>query len=392
MTTFLQLHLLTAYAPSNLNRDDTGRPKTAEFGGETRLRVSSQSLKRAWRTGEPFAERFRDSHGRRTQRIGKIVYDHLVAGGMADAGAMEAAKFIASAYGKLATDKKADPLFVKQLVFVSREEEQMARQVADRVLAGELQVPKGKKAGKGKGAASDSGDADAEGGDDEGAKKHPWADQLLRQTDRSPDIAMFGRMLADAPKYNREAAVQVAHALTTHAAAVEDDYYVAVDDLKRPEDREDAGTSFIGVQEFGAGLFYLYACVDCDLLTKNLGNDAAVARDALAVLVESAATVAPRGKQASFASRARASYVLAERGTQQPRTLATAFLKPVGARESGADGDLVRASVNRLIKFRGALDAVYGACSDASVEMEVSHEGARGTLDAVVAFAREACA
>ena len=70
-----------------------------------------------------------------------------------------------------------------------------------------------------------------------GEKIEPTPAALLRQKDTAADIAMFGRMLADNPDYNREAAVQVAHAVTTHKVAIEDDYYVAVDDLKTPRRR-----------------------------------------------------------------------------------------------------------------------------------------------------------
>lgn len=200
---------------------------------------------------------------------------------------------------------------------------------------------------------------------------------------------MFGRMLADSPAFNREAAVQVAHALTTHKAAVEDDYYVAVDDLKSPAE-QDVGTSFIGVQEYGAGLFYLYACIDCDLLVKNLGGDTALAQDAIDALVTCAATVSPKGKQASFASRARATFVMAERGPQQPRTLAAAFLKPVHTAEGRDEsrGDIGRISVDRLLGFCRNLDDAYGPGADAREQMHVTPERAEGSLAAIVAFAR----
>ena len=78
MTTFLQLHLLTAYPPANLNRDDAGQPKTARFGEHLRLRVSSQSLKRAWRSSPVFSEALDGHLGRRTQRLGRLVLDRLV--------------------------------------------------------------------------------------------------------------------------------------------------------------------------------------------------------------------------------------------------------------------------------------------------------------------------
>jgi CRISPR system Cascade subunit CasC len=357
MTTFLQLHLLTAYPASNLNRDDTGRPKTVQFGGSPRLRISSQSLKRAWRTSPVFANRLGARVGKRTQRLGDEIRSYLIERKMSEPEATQTARSIARVFGKLADEKEENSTFIKQLAFIAPEEFTRARALADRALAGE--------------------------------SLEPTADDLLVQSDGAADIAMFGRMLADNPAYNRDAAVQVAHALTTHATVVEDDYYVAVDDLKNPVDREDAGTSFIGVQEFGAGLFYLYACVDCDLLMRNLGGDPGLARDSLAALVECATTVAPRGKQASFASRARASFVIAERGSQQPRTLAAAFLRPVGAK--AGESDLAQASIDRLTSFQANLDTVYGACADARARFLATPDAAEGSLAQIVAFATESC-
>jgi CRISPR system Cascade subunit CasC len=354
MTTFLQLHLLTAYPASNLNRDDTGRPKTLVYGDAPRLRISSQSLKRAWRTSPVFSDELERGLGQRTQRLGEEVQKYLVSKGMSSDAAVQVARQIAGVFGKLEDPKAGSPTYIKQLAFVSPAERERALGLADRALAGEEIDPQPK--------------------------------DLLGKSDTAADIAMFGRMLADAPAFNREAAVQVAHSFTTHSAAVEDDYYVAVDDLKNPADHDDVGTSFIGVQEYGSGLFYLYACVDCDLLARNLGGEAGVAADAAEALLRAAATVSPRGKQASFASRARASYVLAERGTQQPRTLSAAFLKPV---RPGDGKGMVEASVEALNRFRDNLDAAYGACADARSHLLVTPDAVDGSLDQVVAFARE---
>ena len=305
MVDFLQLHLLTAYGPSNLNRDDTGRPKSVVFGGVSRLRISSQSLKRAWRTSEVFAAKLNGHLADRTQRLGKEVYDRMVTGGMDEDKALGVARDIAGIFGKIKKEQDKSPTFTEQLAFVSPAERAKAFALADRALAGE-------------------------------AFETPKVEDLLHKADSAADIAMFGRMLADSPKFNREAAVQVAHAITTHRAVAEDDYYTAVDDLKSREEPEDAGAGFVGVQEFGAGVFYLYVCVDRGLLLRNLGGDARPVRDAsLAALVEAAATVAPGGKQSSFASRARAIYALAEKGTGQPRSLAAAFLEPVSGTSQG---------------------------------------------------------
>ena len=347
MTDFLQLHLLTAYGPSNLNRDDTGRPKSVVFGGVPRLRVSSQSLKRAWRTSDVFATRLDGYLAERTQRLGKEVLDRLLEGGMDEDEALNVARGIAGVFGKIKAENDKTPTFTEQLAFVSPEERARAFALADRALDGD-------------------------------PIEAPAADELLGKVDTAADIAMFGRMLADNPKFNREAAVQVAHAITTHRATAEDDYYTAVDDLKSRDEPDDAGAGFVGVQEFGAGVFYLYICVNRGLLLANLG-DARPVRDAsLAALAEAATTVSPGGKQASFASRARAFHVRAEKGSAQPRSLAAAFLEPITGASQG------RRSIEALEDFQGRLDAAYGPCADASYTMSV--ERGEGTLKELIAF------
>lgn len=344
MTTFIQLHMLTAYPPANLNRDDTGKPKTAQFGGAERLRVSSQALKRAWRTSAEFGQALDGHIGKRTQRLGEEIEKHLRAKGADEMKAREIARQIATRFGKPKPEKDANPARIEQLAFVSPQERGEAFALAERAAAGE---------------SVDIGKA-----------------ELLRKADAAVDIAMFGRMLADDPEFNRDAAVQVAHAITTHRTVVEDDYYTAVDDLKGPA--EDAGAGFVGEAGFGSGLFYIYVCIDRDLLVRNLGGDAELADRGIAALIRAAATVSPRGKQASFASRARASYLLAERGEEAPRTLAAAFLKPVRG------DDLLTESVKALHKQRDAFGVAYGD-APAHASMDVT-EG-RGALQDIIAFA-----
>jgi CRISPR system Cascade subunit CasC len=133
-------------------------------------------------------------------------------------------------------------------------------------------------------------------------------------------------------------------------------------------------------------VFYHYACVDADLLVRNLGGDKTLARDSLHALIESAATVAPCGKQSSYASRARASYILVERGPQQPRSLAAAFLKAI-------DGDdILAASIAYLTRFRTNLDSTYGPCAEAAAEMIATAEEAKGSVNDILAFASDAVA
>lgn len=340
MSRFVQLHLLVSYPPANLNRDDSGQPKTARMGGAERLRVSSQSLKRAWRTSDLFQQALVGSIGTRTKRLGKEAFDALIAAGIGGKQAAEWAGQIAKVYGAA---KKDDPLEIEQLVHVAPEE----RASLDALVAKLAQ--------------------------DKRAPADEELDALLH-AQAAADIAMFGRMLASKTAHNSEAAVQVAHAIGVHASAIEDDYFTAVDDLNR----NDPGAAHIGENGFAAAVFYLYLCIDRDLLGKNLGGDEVLTQKALRALVEAALKVGPSGKQNSFASRAYAHYALAEKGAQQPRSLSLAFVRPV------AGGDYVGEATEALQRVRDNMDKVYGACADARYELDVLK--GEGSLDAMLDF------
>ena len=341
MTHFIQLHFLTSYPPANLNRDDLGKPKTARLGGVERLRVSSQSLKRAWRTSETFQKEFSGSIGTRTRRLGIEVFEALKAKGVAEKKAKGWAEEIAKEYGAL---KKDVPLEIEQLVHVAPEERKTLDDLVSK-LAEE--------------------------------KRGPSKEELesLLHDHTAVDIAMFGRMLASKTEFNGEAAVQVAHAIGVHASAVEDDYFTAVDDLNR----NDPGAAHIGETGFAAAVFYQYVCIDRDLLKKNLGNDEALTEKAIKALVKTALTVGPTGKQNSFASRAYAHYALVEKGTQQPRSLSLAFVRPVNGE------DYAQEAITALSTVRKNMDTVYGACSDAHEEFNVLT--GQGSLEALLQFA-----
>ncbi len=363
MSRFVQMHLLTAYPPSNPNRDDLGRPKTAVIGGVSRMRISSQSLKRAIRTDEAFRATLMGNLGERTQRMGDKVRAHLLEQGASEDKALEIARKVADLFGKV-KGKDDDKPYIEQLAFISPEERNAAFKLAERVLAGEcpLLLKKDKLTKQ------------------EEKELKELTKQVLRSADGAVDIAMFGRMLADNPDFNRDAAVQVAHAFTTNRVDVEDDYYTAVDDLKTSA--EDAGAGFIGEAGFGAGVFYLYICVNRDLLLQNLSGDTDLAGRALAALVRAAATASPSGKKNSYANHVRAEYLLLERGDAQPRSLASAFTKPVGS------GDQLAESVEKLKKQRTDFEKAYGKDWSDDIELHVGKE-ASATLDQLATFAAQ---
>jgi len=359
MSEFIQLHLLTNYAPSNLNRDDLGRPKTAKMGGVDRLRISSQSLKRAWRTSEVFEGALADSIGSRTKRFGLTIYKELKKSGADEKIAFEIAKSVAGIFGNNEKKKKEKPLAeleIAQLCHISPLEKERAIELSKSMM-------------------------------EEGKQKVTKEDiDAVHRDSTAVDISLFGRMLTKADngtslvKYNVEAAVQVSHALTVNRVAIEDDYFTAVDDLNDHE--EDTGSAMIGETGFGSGVFYTYICINKSELIKNLGNKD-LANSAIKALTEAAATVAPSGKQNSYASRARALYVMAEKGSQQPRQLSSAFLKPVEVRDSEQDSMSIVAA-ERLETLRNNMDKAYGACADDFKVMNV--EKGEGSFIEILEF------
>jgi CRISPR system Cascade subunit CasC len=348
MTTFLQFHLLTSYGPSNPNRDDQGRPKQAMVGGAPRLRLSSQSVKRAIRESSFFALDLAGSTGTRTKRLFEKLKEHLLATGHAPAAAQKAAEEVAAIFGKLESRKdEPEAKIATTLAFISPAEWQLAEDLAEKAAAGEA-LPK-----------------------DKDLKK-----LVLRRADGAVDIAMFGRMLADDADFNREAAVQVGHAITTHAAQAEEDWYSAVDDLNKASD---TGAGHLGESAFGSGIYYQYVCVNVDLLIENLGGDRELAAKGLEALARALATATPTGKQNSHAHRPRAAYIRAERGPQAPRDLTGAFFQPVKAQPWAAS------SVLALEDMAAKIDRAYGATSAALAVLDV--DKGIGTLDEIAAFA-----
>ncbi|HHJ1246693.1 TPA: type I-E CRISPR-associated protein Cas7/Cse4/CasC [Proteus mirabilis] len=344
MSQFIQLHILTSYAPSNLNRDDLGRPKTAIMGGFERLRISSQSLKRHWRTSELFNIALSGNIGIRTKKFGLQLYDALIEGGVSEKNAKKWVGLIIEQYGKI----KKDSIETEQLVHISHLEKSLAFNLINLLIK---------------------------------EQREPTKQELesLKTINTSVDIALFGRMLASAPKYNIEAACQVAHAISVHSTVIEDDYFTAVDDLNNGE--TDTGSAHIGEAGFAAALFYSYICINKTQLIESLDGNEELANKAIQALTEVAIKVSPTGKQNSFASRAYASYVLAEKGSYQPRSLSVAFLKPID------DENMENAAINAL-KFRMEnFDKVYGTCAESRYQLNAVQ--GEGSLSGLLQFVAE---
>lgn len=393
MSNFIQLHILASYPPSNLNRDDLGRPKTAVMGGTQRLRISSQSLKRAWRTSDIFQQKLEGHIGIRTKEMGVKIKDALMSGSSLNnlftgKTVPQAQAMIPEKQAKLWAWKIA-AVFVDKPVKKDVEKEEKGTVDAD---------DKGKSSKKEKSTNIDKETLKGEQlvfysnneitaiqdlinviSNEKREPNNSELSKLLHESLSSVDVAMFGRMLANASKYNIEAAVQVAHAVTVHEVAVEDDYFTAVDDLN--QGTEDTGAAHLGETEFASGLFYTYVCIDVSLLQKNLGGDVALTQNAIRALVEAAAKVAPSGKQNSFASRVYASYLLAEKGSKQPRSLSVAYLAALREKD---EKDMLSGAIKSLKYTRTNMDKVYGECCDTMYEMN-AYAGT-GSMEEILKF------
>jgi CRISPR system Cascade subunit CasC len=341
----LELHILQTVAPSNLNRDDTGSPKDALFGGVRRARISSQAQKRAARDAlkEYLPSQDVEALAVRTRYAASWLVRRLEGSGVPTDRAKSVVQKALSVLA-IETDK-TEPLKTKYLLFVgARELEKAADLLLNRLNCFES-LPAEKVEGENK------------------SKEHRElknALEALFDGGKAVDLALFGRMVADRPELGREAAAQVAHAISTHRVDREFDFYTAVDDLARNADLDTearAHTGMMGDVEFYSATLYRYALLDLQKLVDNLQGDRDLAlRGALAFL-EAFTRTLPSGKQNAFAAHNPPLFVAFRAGVGLPRNLATAFERPVYPRDGKAISDL---SAEALATEWKKFDDAYG--------------------------------
>lgn len=349
---YLNIHVLVSHSPSCLNRDDMNMQKSAVFGGVRRARVSSQCLKHWMRKSDAFRETL-GPPSVRTLQIESLV----------------------DRFASELTDKYPREIVEKTIRAIASDGDAKAAK------------PKKKRAAK-----DDAGIADDAGASDGDASKKkvavaPWSvaevallcevmskegekalqgkvskkdpeRTLLGAAAQAADIALFGRMSTTDLMLPVDGACAIAHAITTHEADADVDWFTAVDDL-RAESGE-AGAGHLNTQEFGAGVFYRYASLNLKQLTTNLGeSEIGPALKIAGDLVSLLATVVPGGKQQSFAAHNVGDYVLCV-CSDMPISLANAFEKPVSAQHGGGFLD---PSVRALERYYGTVYQGYGIAS-----------------------------
>lgn len=348
MKTLIEIHALQNFAPSNLNRDDTGAPKDAFFGGTRRARVSSQCGKRAVR--QFFADKIRegvfspDELAVRTKRIYQAIADALA--GKRNPEEARAKAETALTYAKISKAKDADK--TQYLLFLGQREIAALADIIDQhwdVIV-EVEAESADDGSKKKKSKKEAANA--------APKETKEKIEAVFNGGKAVDVALFGRMLADMPEKNQHAACQVAHAISTHAVEREFDFYTAVDDLK-PEDT--AGADMMGTVEFNSACYYRYAVVDWSKLVENLQGDEELAVRGLRTFLQGFVMAEPTGKQNTFAAHNPPEFVaVTVCNDAAPRNLANAFETAIRAKTGES---LTRKSAEALARKGSELETAY---------------------------------
>ena len=336
----LELHLIQNFAPSNLNRDENNAPKECLFGGSRRARISSQCFKRAIRQESNFHQLLEANGGSvRTRRLIVEIAKRIAS----DEKEIEkVTKLVSEIFKEGGIERpekgeEGEKENTKLLFFMNEKTiDEMAQKFKDRwdnLTNKETKDDVIKELGK-----------------------------LLAESIKSPDIALFGRMLEIDPKkpfgklnLGVYAASQVAHAISTHSVRLEFDYFTAVDDLL---EEGQLGAGMIGTTEFNSACFYRYLNVNTDLLKSNLQGDEELTRATVEAFIRAAVEAIPTGKQNSFATHEKPSFVLAVvRDGGGMCSLANAFVKSAKA---GERHDLISDSVEKLENHWRKLAEGYG--------------------------------
>jgi CRISPR system Cascade subunit CasC len=325
--TYIDVHILQTVPPANLNRDDQGNPKEAYFGGVRRSRVSSQAWKRATRLH--FAERMpKQDLATRTRRVSAALTERIT-----DATALPAEEAARLANALLVPleikpgKKEGDTAYL--FFYGRRQMDAVVDLIRER--AGELAAL------------------------DDAALAAHISTLAVRENFGSGhplDVALFGRMVADIPSLNVDAAVQVGHALSTHEAELEFDYFTAVDDEQKKG--QETGAGMIGTIGFNSATLYRYATLGLHQLRHNLGNDEA-ALNAVGEFLTSFARSMPTGYGNSFAHRTLPSLVAVAVRSDQPVNLVSAFEEPVTA-----SAGIAAESARRLAREHTAAVRAWG--------------------------------
>jgi CRISPR system Cascade subunit CasC len=411
---FLQVHTLTSYPGALLNRDDVGFAKRLPFGGASRTRISSQCLKRHWRSfqgehalsaihagAEDVALSVRSRHS-----FERFVLAPLIDEGVPAETARAATEAVmVEVLGESAKAKKAKEEATTDEA-PQKTKKKPGKKDGDETGAASLRTGQITVLGRAelgfflneaRALATDAGSADTI---EAACKKRftkDWNKNLkgLRRA-AGLDAALFGRMVTSDSLARSDAAIHVAHAFTVHAEGAETDYFAAVDDLLQGAEDPQLGSGHIGTTELTSGLFYSYVVVDVAQLVSNLEGcdakdwasaDRQLGAAVVSSLIHIITRVSPGAKKGSTAPYAYAHLAMVEAGSAQPRTLANAFLQPVAERPN-----LVANAYDALVTYVLDVDQVFGLANRRAIaaigpKEKLAALGVSSSIEALAKFA-----
>ncbi len=352
---FLDIHAIQTLPPSNINRDDTGSPKTAMYGGVRRARVSSQSWKRAMR--EYFLMNAEQGIlGKRSKYIPSYLADKIMTMNkeISHEEALSLSNFIITSIGIQTEDDKLKVLLFLSDAQIEHLAKEALREIAEKVNNEDITIS---TIIRNTNKQFEKIDNKEKKGEDRFKKKRSYLSEIFKvdklkdtlKGNPSIDIALFGRMVADDSNLKVDASSQVAHAISTHAVQTEFDFFTAVDDLS-PEDN--AGAGMLGTVEFNSSTLYRYANIAVHELNKQLKDKEATIH-AVKLFVETFSNSLPTGKVNTFANQTIPQAVIVTLRNDRPISLATAFEEPIKSSDGHVDKSIQKLSqeFKRVEKF-----------------------------------------
>ena len=330
----IEFHLLKNYPPVNLNRDETGAPKSCFFGGKLRGRISSQCLKRSWRFSDAF--KALDSSGLRTRRMPEKVADALRKMGVDEETAKVAQLKLTGIANKDGKENNAG--ITSQIVMYTLAEIEAITQCMYNSILEDKTLERFKK---------------------RSPKNISGLVENVKLKPMTADIALFGRMVTSDYFADVAAAMQVAHAISTHVVNRESDFFTAVDDLM--EDTGEIGAGMMDDTDYNSCCYYQYAALDLNQLNKNLENledrDSLV-QSLIPALLRAMAFTNPSGKQNTFAGHSLPDLIMVEcKDAAIPLSYANAYEEPVSTISNNPQ--IIRNSIQRLFEAVDQMDKAY---------------------------------
>ena len=312
--TRIEFHILQSFPVTCLNRDDVGSPKSAVVGGVNRARVSSQCWKRQVRL---MMKDLGVHTAVRSKLVNKQIADKCHKLGATEEQAVACGDAIAKAIVK-------DTLYF----FTDSEVEAFAKYAQS----------EGFDASK----ISDK-------------KVIKLAKSELKLAVDGLDIALFGRMVAQAPELNIEAAAAFSHAISTHAVTNELEFFTALDDL-------DTNAGHLDNLEFSSATYYRYVSLDLGQLYESLQGQAMA--ESVEAFTKALFLAIPAARQATMSGACGWDY--AKVLVRQGQRVQLSFDKPVRSK-----GGFLEPSIDALRSELNKKETLFGSLFGKKLEFEL---------------------